>query len=180
MKKHQAIASLLLAVTVSLWACARPKPQVPVGASPPAKVSEPAAQEPGDLNKRIVAALQRGLYADAVLLARQAKVPKPESDFAIGEIILQGHMDESAAQSPQETIEEALELVEAAALAEHQPAISSLAATFSTGLRRKVTDAFLLKPSAALNQCWENAKTKPQMARSCVDMRRKHQHREAR
>jgi hypothetical protein len=65
-------------------------------------------------------------------------------------------------------------LIEAAALAGHQQAVSALAATFHTGLLRRTDDAFLLEPDAALSLCWEHAKTKPQMAGSCINMRRKH------
>jgi hypothetical protein len=135
--------------------------------------TDPSAQEPGDVNEQIDSALQRGHYADAVVLARQAKVSKPESDFAVGEIILQGHTDDRAAQTPRETIEDGLKLIEAAALVGHQQAVSALAATFSTGLSRTGVDSFLLKPDAALSQCWEQTKAKPQKARACMDMRTK-------
>ena len=173
MAKHQAIVSLLLAATVLLTACARSNPQVAGGKSGTVGASG-SAQEPEDLNRRIVDALQRGRYADAALFARQAKVSRPESDFAVGEIILQGYSDDSAAQPPRETIEEGLALIEAAALAGHQQAVSALAATFHTGLSRRTVDGFLVKPDAALNQCWEDTKESMQMARSCIDMRKKH------
>ena len=107
-------------------------------------------------------------------LARRAKVSKAESDFAIGEIILQGHTDPHAAQAPRESIAEGLDLIEGAALAGHRQAISALAATFHTGLFRATADAFLLKPDAALSACWERAKEKPAMARLCVDKRKQH------
>jgi hypothetical protein len=165
---------LFLAASVSLTACARSKSQVTIGQSDAVKVSGSSAQDPGELNKQIVSALQRGRYADAADLARLAKVSKAESDFAVGEIILQGLTDPSAAQAPRETIEEGLELIESAALAGHQQAISALAATFHTGLLRTTGKAFSLKPDAALNQCWESTKEKPQMARACVDMRKQH------
>lgn len=174
MTTRETILPLLLAATVSLAACARSKPQIKVSTSDAAKVSDSSAQDSEYLNKQLVSALQGGRYADAVVLARQAKVSKAESEFAVGEIILQGHSEARAAQAPRETIEEGLELIEAAALAGHQQAVSALAATFHTGLHRGATDAFLLKPNAALSQCWENAKATPQMPRSCVDMRRKY------
>jgi hypothetical protein len=174
MTKRNTIVSLFISAALSLATCARSKPQVTVGKSDAITASGSAAQEPGDVSEQIVSALQRRRYADAAVLARRAKISKPESDFAVGEIILQGHTDDSAAQTPRENIEEGLELIEAAALAGHQQAVSALAATFHTGLFRRTVDACLLKPDAALSLCWEHAKTKPQMARSCIHMRRKY------
>jgi hypothetical protein len=173
MTTRETIFPLLLAATVLLTACAHAKPEVKGNTADAARDSDSSAQDSEDLNKQIVSALQRGRYADAVDLARRAKVSKAESEFAVGEIILQGHSEARAAQAPRETIEEGLELIEAAALAGHQQAVSALAATFHTGLHRGDVDAFLLKPDAALSQCWEDTKTTPQTARSCVDMRRK-------
>ena len=173
MMKCTTLVSFFLVVTLALASCARSNPQVVVGTSDTIKARDSSAQEPGDVNEQIVSALQRGRYADAVVLARQAKVSKPESDFAVGEIILQGHTDDRAAQTPRETIEEGLELIEAAALVGHQQAVSALAATFSTGLSHTGVDSFLLKPDAALSQCWEQTKAKPQKARACMDMRTK-------
>ena len=174
MTTPETIVSLLLSATVWLAACDRSKPPVTVSTSDAVKMSGSSAQDPEDLNKQIVSALQRGRYADAAGLARRARVSKAESEFAVGEIILQGHSDARATQAPRETIEEGLALIEAAALAGHQQAVSALAATFHTGLLRGADDAFLLKPDAALSQCWDSTKAKPQMAPSCVDMRRKH------
>jgi hypothetical protein len=57
--------------------------------------------------------------------ARSSQASPAETDFAVGEIILQGHADARAAQRPRETVEEGLGLIEAAALACHQQAISS-------------------------------------------------------
>ena len=174
MTTHATMVSLFLAGAVLLAACNHSKPDVAVGSSNAVKRSASTAQDPGDLNEQIVSALQGGRYADAVALARQAKVSKAESDFAIGEIILQGHTDARAVQAPRQTIEAGLELIEAAALAGHQQAISGLAATFHTGLVRGTADAFLLKPDLALSQCWDRTKAMPQEAPSCVDMRKKH------
>jgi hypothetical protein len=173
MSTRRTIVSMLLAAAVSLSACGRSKPPAAVGTSVAVKSGASTAQDAEDLNKQIVSALQQGRYTDAAVLARRAKVSKAESDFAVGEIILQGHADARAAQVPRETIEEGLDLIEAAALAGHQQAISGLAATFHTGLHRKTDDAFLLEPDAGLSQCWDTTKAMPQKARSCVDMRKK-------
>jgi len=173
MTTHETMVSLFLAGTVLLAACNHSKPQVDIGSSNAVQVSASTAQDPGDLNKQIVSALERGRYADAVALARQAKVSKAESDFAVGEIILQGHADVRAVQAPREAIEEGLQLIEAAALAGHQQAISGLAAIFHTGLLHGTVDAFLLKPDASLSQCWDRTKSMPKEARSCVDLRKK-------
>jgi len=127
---------------------------------------------PEELNRQMITALQSGRYSDAIHLSRQAKVSEAERDFAVGEIILQGRSDNQTSQPPVESVEEGLRLVEAAALAGHQPAISSLAATFRTGLQ-KADETFLVKPDGQLNGCWEGAKARPAAARACVDMRRK-------
>jgi len=158
------IVALALAMTVLQPACRTPNAAKP--SSPPAPDSE-------DLNPQIVSAIQRGRYADAVALAGQARVSKAESDFAVGEIILEGHTDGTASQAPRESIEEGLQRVEAAALAGHQQAISALAATFETGLSQRPTETLLLKPDAALSRCWEDAKSALQRASVCVDLRRK-------
>lgn len=167
-------ASLIIVVAISLPACDRSKGHVTTGlpdaAAPHGDGS--SEQRPVDHNNQIVSAIQGGRYADAVQLARQARVTKAESDFAAGELILQGHTDSRATQVPRETVEDGLRLIEGAALAGHQQAVSSMAATFQTGLRG-VGDAFLVQPDTALNRCWEGAKSAPERARSCVDMRRK-------
>lgn len=172
MSTRQPIVVFLVAAAMSQSGCNHTKPRATVAASDDAKVSASPAQDPDALNKQIVSALQARRYADAVALARRSKVAQAESDFGVGEIILQGHEDTGAVQAPRETIDEGLQLVEAAALAGHQQAISSLAATFHTGLRGKA-DAFLMSPDAPLSQCWEATKEKPQLAPSCVDRRRK-------
>lgn len=174
MSPKQPILALLIAVAMWLAACNHSKPKATVAVSEDAKVSVSPAQAPDDLNKQIVSALQRRRYADAAALARQAKVPQTESDFGVGEIILQGHEDAAAAQAPRETIEEGLRLIEGAALAGHQQAVSSLAGTFRTGLLHGRADAFLLSPDAQLSECWDSTKEKPQLAASCIDRRRKH------
>ena len=133
---------------------------------------DPSAPESNDLNNQVVSAIRAGRYADAVQLARQAPVAKAESEFAVGSLILQGRADVHAAQVPRETIEDGLRMIEGAALTGHQQAISSLAATFNTGLG-VAGDAFLIAPDAAISRCWEDVKSAPQRARSCVDMRRK-------
>ena len=164
----------LVAVAISLGGCNHTNPKVPAAAGD-AKRSGSVTQEAGDLNRQIMAALQGRRYADAVALARRAKVSQAEADFAVGEIILQGHEDAVAAQAPRESIEEGLMLIETSALAGHQQAIASLAATFHTGLPGTgAADAFLLGPDARLAQCWEDAKDKPTLAPSCVYLRRKH------
>ena len=167
------ISALLVGVVISHAACHRSKAPVTAG-TPDAVVGygDLSVQEPSDLNKQIVSAIQGGRYADAVQLARQAHVPKAESDFAVGNLILQGHADARAAQVPRETIEDGLRMIEGAALVGHQQAISSLAATFNTGLGG-AGNAFLIQPDARLNRCWDDVKSAPQKARSCIDMRRK-------
>jgi hypothetical protein len=64
-----------------------------------------------------------------------------------------------------------MSMVEASALAGHAPAISGLAATFYTGLRRGTAGPFLIPPSPELNQCWEAAKKAPAHAATCAAMR---------
>lgn len=135
----------------------------------PCRPSEHQSQEA--LSKQILAAIQSGHYADAILLVRQSCVSKAESDFAIGELILQGLTDPNAAQRPNASLEDGIASMEKSAMAGHRQAISSLAASFYTGLRNGVTNQFLLPPDEGLNKCWESAKTKPKQAASCVAMR---------
>jgi len=167
------VACLFVAATTALAACNRSKPQVAVGPSDAVETSAPAAHNPGDLNQRIVSALQEGRYADAVVFARQARVSKAERDFAVGEIILQGHADPRPAQTPRESIEAGLELLEVAAMAGHQQAISGLAATFRTGLQLGAGGTFVLRPEIAISHCWDSAKGAPGKARSCIEMRKR-------
>jgi hypothetical protein len=164
MKLEQIVFRVLIAV-VSMAAC---------GTSNAAQQSAPSTTDSEALNRQIVGAIQNGRYADAVALARQAKVPKAESEFAVGEIILEGHSDAAAPQTPREGIEEGLQLIEAAALAGHQQAISALAAAFETGISQRPTETFLLRPDNTLSRCWEAAKEAPQNARACVALRKKH------
>jgi len=165
----------VLLVACEIWgACERTgRPVLPASTDAAAvAVPTPATPRPEDLNRQILGALQSGRYSDAIRLSRQAKVSQVERDFAVGEIILQGHSDDGASQVPVESVEEGLRLVEGAALAGHQPAISSLAATFRTGLH-KANDTFWVKPDGPLNSCWESAKESPAAAHSCVEMRKR-------
>jgi hypothetical protein len=166
----------VLLLACGIWgACERARRPVSSGSSGAAAVvaSAPATERPDELNHHIIAALQSGRYSDAIRLSRQAKVSEAERDFAVGEIILQGHSDDRPSQLPVESVEAGLRLVEAAALAGHQPAISSLAATFRTGLRTTKEAAFLVRPDEPLNRCWEGAKASPATAHSCGDLRRR-------
>lgn len=141
----------------------------------PRPSSEPFAtvprQEQPALNRQIVAALQSGRYRDAIQAARRGDASPAEIDFAVGEIILQGWADPGAVQSPVESLEASIALLERSALAGHRQAVSGLAAIFFTGLRKTASGPYLIAPDPHLNRCWETAKTVPEQAASCVSMR---------
>lgn len=125
------------------------------------------------VNQKISAALQNRRYADAIQLSRTAGMPKAETDFAVGELILQGLADPDAVQFPIESLNDGLILIEASAMAGHRQAISSLSATFYTGVRQGRDGVLLVAPNPRLSECWNSAKVKKELADSCVQMRQK-------
>lgn len=137
---------------------------------------EPAPSIPGRLtqaqiNDQIVIAFREGRYVDAIRMERLSDVPQSARDLAVGQTILQGLADPQATQRPGESIEEGIGLLEKSALQGHQPAISGLAALYSTGLPGDGKSAMLVHPDPKLNACWERAKAEPSVSASCIALR---------
>jgi len=168
--KKLLIGSLLL---VAVLRCG------PVGSQSPETVADPgpggagAAEQNSEtqINRQIVTALGSGHYADAIRLVSRSSAGPAEVDFAVGAIILQGLGDPDATQPPGESVDEALALIEKSALSGHRPAISALAATCYTGLRKGPSAPELIAPNERLKACWEAAKTAPGQASACVAIR---------
>lgn len=128
------------------------------------------AQIAADTSPRIIAMLQARQYADAIALVRNTPVALAEQDFAVGEIILQGLSDDAAVQRPAETLDDGIALLEKAALANHQPATSGLAALYFTGLFQGETQ--LVGKNPALHACWLAVERHSQAAHACIALRK--------
>ena len=164
------LASLLILLGLTA-ACQQREAEPAKDASPPVQQPAPGADQEAKRNEQIMAAVQGGDYAQAIQLARAASVPKPEADFAVGELILQGLSDAQAAQPPTDSLTTGLSLMEASAQAGHEPAIFGLAALFYTGLRAGSSDTYLIAADEALSKCWEQAKESRDQVPKCVAMR---------
>ncbi len=123
------------------------------------------------LDKEIVSAIKLGRYADAIQLIRGSSCPCAEKAFSMGDFVLQGWADSQAQQRPLAPLETGIGLLEEAALAGRAQAISSLAGLFYTGLRDEVGGRELVAQDAALQACWEAAKTNHAKAQTCVALR---------
>src|SRR4051812_32201296 len=91
MQTKRPMVAFFVAATMLLVGCNHSKPKAAVAVSDDARGSNSPAQASDELNRQIVSALQDRRYSDAVTLARRGQVSQAESDFAVGEIILQGH-----------------------------------------------------------------------------------------
>ena len=163
------ILNLLLIFIVLIAGCAGSGSTSTVTASEQKK----SINDQEKVNHKILDSLQSRRYADAIQLSRTAGMPKAETDFAVGEIILQGLADPDATQYPVESFDDGLALIEGSAMAGHRQAISSLAATFYTGIRQGREGVVLIAPNPQLSECWNATKVKKELASSCVQMRLK-------
>ena len=124
-----------------------------------------------DIRQYILVALKERRYADAVSATRRAGEDRAETDSAVGMLVLEGLSDPDAVQAPNESVSEALSLIEASALAGDPQAISTLASTFERGLKGGVNNSVLVDSDRRLSACWDEAKARPSQAAVCAAMR---------
>jgi hypothetical protein len=159
----------LLAATLLLPALGCP-PRAEQGheTTPPATTSQLSADESGP---KVAAALQRGDYAEAVALTERTALSRPEIDQAVGLLILDSLVDAQATTHPAGNVEDGVQRVEAAALAGHTDAATSLRALFHTGLSNQGSNV-QLAPQPDLEACWRQVEDGAAAATHCVEMRR--------
>jgi hypothetical protein len=94
-----------------------------------------------------------------------------ETDFAVGEIILQGWADDAAVQRQIETLEVGIALLEKSALTGHPQALSGLSALFFTGLAQIPGGKVLIARDPDLYACWKRAEALPAHAVAVIRAR---------
>jgi hypothetical protein len=141
------------------------------------KPAEPKATQrqeplrPDQARPQVDAALRRGDYAEAVRLVERTALPRAQIDQAAGLLLIDSLVDVRTATHPPGNLEDGLRRVEAAALAGHAGAATSLRALFHTGLSNQGRSTQLVA-SPELESCWGDVAAGAGSATHCVELRR--------
>ncbi len=114
--------------------------------------------------------LAAGDYSAAIDLVNRTDVPAVERDHMLGDLVLDGLVDDKAKSKPQATVADGLGLLEQAAAAGSPQAISSLRGRFETGLNSRGRNQ-LMAANPELADCWRTVEASEKKPAQCIALR---------
>lgn len=116
--------------------------------------------------------LQKGEYAGVIELVQKTDMPVNERNGILGNMILDGLVDQKAITRPAYTLEEGMRYMETAAAAGRIQSVSDLRGKFTTGLN-DAGKGVVMPPNPDIAACWQRVEGGQEQATTCINLRKK-------